>query len=354
MKAPFPWFGGKSRAAPLVWGALGADVANYIEPFAGSLASLLARPVTAIGTETVNDADGLLINFWRALQADPEAVAEWADWPVSECDLSARHLWLVGHRAALTERLQVDPEYYDVKIAGWWVWGICAWIGSGWCSGDGPWTSDGERWIGDAGRGINRQLPHLGDAGQGINRQLPHLGDAGRGINRQLPHLGDAGQGINRQLPHLGDAGRGIAYRRQWIAGFAERLRGVRICCGDWRRVLTDSVTIKHGITGILLDPPYPAGFDDAYSAGDGGDIWHECAAWAVEAGMDRRLRIVLCGYDGTWTPPGDWREVPWKARGGYGSAGSPGEANATRERLWLSPGCLGVAQQTALFGAAK
>lgn len=40
IKAPFPWFGGKSRAAPLVWQALG-DVKNFVEPFAGSLAVLL-------------------------------------------------------------------------------------------------------------------------------------------------------------------------------------------------------------------------------------------------------------------------------------------------------------------------
>lgn len=43
MKAPFPWFGGKSRAAPLAWAAMG-DVGAYCEPFAGSLACLLARP----------------------------------------------------------------------------------------------------------------------------------------------------------------------------------------------------------------------------------------------------------------------------------------------------------------------
>jgi hypothetical protein len=27
-KPPFPWFGGKSRIAPVVWRALGADVPN--------------------------------------------------------------------------------------------------------------------------------------------------------------------------------------------------------------------------------------------------------------------------------------------------------------------------------------
>lgn len=39
LKAPFPWFGGKSRVAPQVWERFG-DVDNYVEPFAGSLAVL--------------------------------------------------------------------------------------------------------------------------------------------------------------------------------------------------------------------------------------------------------------------------------------------------------------------------
>jgi len=43
VRAPFPWFGGKRRAAALIWRALG-DPPNYVEPFFGSGASLLARP----------------------------------------------------------------------------------------------------------------------------------------------------------------------------------------------------------------------------------------------------------------------------------------------------------------------
>jgi DNA adenine methylase len=329
MLAPFPWFGGKSRAAPLIWQAFGSDVRNYVEPFAGSLAALLARPGTDIGIETVNDADGFLANFWRALAADPDAVARHADWPVNEIDLSARHLWLVGQRESLTERLQVDPAFYDAKIAGWWVWGLCAWIGSGWCSGKGPWTSDGARWI---------DRRDAGNAGMGINRQLPHLGNAGRGINRKLPHLGDAGR---------------IA---DMLAPLSDRLRRVRVACGDWRRVVTDSVTVKHGATGVLLDPPYTDGFDaekGCYSAGGGADVWRDAAAWAVGAGTNPRLRIVLCGYEGCWEPPADWRAVPWKARKGYAGQGDGGNDNRHRERLWLSPGCLGGTVDPALFGAA-
>jgi site-specific DNA-adenine methylase len=47
LRAPFPWFGGKSRIAHLVWERFG-DVAHYIEPFAGSLAVLLGPTDRAV------------------------------------------------------------------------------------------------------------------------------------------------------------------------------------------------------------------------------------------------------------------------------------------------------------------
>ena len=77
LRAPFPWFGGKSRVAPLVWTRFG-DLPNYVEPFAGSLAVLLGRPTPPL-VETVNDLDCYLANFWRALTADPDKVARYAD-----------------------------------------------------------------------------------------------------------------------------------------------------------------------------------------------------------------------------------------------------------------------------------
>ena len=166
LKAPFPWFGGKSRVAHIVWDRFG-DVDNYVEPFAGSLAVLLGRPHRP-QTETVNDMDCMLANFWRAVKTDPDQLAQWTDWPVNEADLHARHLWLVN-REEFRERVKTDPEYFDVKIAGWWVWGISQWVGSGWCS-----RPD---WRGRAGCAANGEK---GVHSMGVNRQLPHLGDAGR------------------------------------------------------------------------------------------------------------------------------------------------------------------------------
>lgn len=71
LAAPFPYFGGKRRAAPAIWRALG-DPSGYVEPFAGSAAVLLARPeFKGRRVETINDADGWLVNVWRAIQLSP-------------------------------------------------------------------------------------------------------------------------------------------------------------------------------------------------------------------------------------------------------------------------------------------
>ena len=72
LKAPFPYFGGKSAVAARVWRALG-DVRHYMEPFFGSGAVLLARPNynPSVHVETVCDKAPHLANVWRALQFAP-------------------------------------------------------------------------------------------------------------------------------------------------------------------------------------------------------------------------------------------------------------------------------------------
>ena len=358
LAAPFPWFGGKANACEQVWTAFGL-VGNYVEPFAGSAAMLLGAP-EGKRVETINDFDGMVANFWRAIAADPDAVAHYADWPCNEVDLFARHSWLVRHRESLTDQLHADPAWFDAKAAGWWCWGACNWIGSGWCSGDGPWVHDGTTLVdsrklphlGDAGRGINRKLPHLGDAGRGINRQLPHLGNAGRGINRQLPHL-SAGQGINRQLPHL-SAGQGInrrAYIFEWFGKLHERLRDVRVTCGDWSRVVKDSVTTRHGLTAVFLDPPYAKGSMDYSAGGMGLGIAEAVRDWCAANGDDQALRIVLCGHAGEHDAllAHGWHIREWTARKGY-AVTDEAVANSASETLWCSPHCVPVSPVLDLF----
>lgn len=317
LQAPFPYFGGKSRACQEVWAAFGS-VKNYVEPFAGSVAMLLGAPDEK-RIETINDFDGFVANFWRAIAADPEAVAHYADWPCNEVDLFSRHSWLVRQTQCLTERLHAEPDWYDARIAGWWCWGACNWIGSGWCSGTGPWVHDGERIVkGNAGRGINRQLPHLGNAGQGINRQLPHL---------------SAGQGINRQQ-----------FIFDWFLHLHNRLRDVRVTCGDWGRVCKDSVTIRHGLTAVFLDPPYDKGEMDYGAGGMGLGISKDVRGWCVENGANPKLRIVLCGHAGEHDEllEHGWNIRHWSARKGY-AVTSEAVNNSKSETIWCSPHCEGA-----------
>ena len=316
LKAPFAWFGGKRAIAAEVWRRFGA-VANYVEPFCGSCAVLLSAPWPADRIETVNDADGLLANFWRALAKAPDEVAFHADWPCNENDLHARHAWLVGQKDSLQARLEGDPDYCDTKIAGWWCWGLALWIGGEFCSGRGPW-----------------QVVEAEDG----TRQLVHLGDAGQGVMRRLVHLGNAGQGD------------GILPRNEglyeWFRALADRLARVRVCCGDWSRVCTNAPTVLHGLTGAFMDPPYSreAGRDNAIYRTEDLSVAHDIRRWCLEHGGNPLLRIALCGYEGEdheELEAHGWRVWAWKASGGYASQGGRGDANRHRERVWFSPFCL-------------
>ena len=108
-----------------MWERFG-DVDNAVEPFMGSMAWLLRRPAEHFAAgyrvETANDVNHYVANFWRAVASDPAAVARWADWPVLEADLHARHKWLVRSQTANDFRrwMAEDPGHYDAKVAGWW------------------------------------------------------------------------------------------------------------------------------------------------------------------------------------------------------------------------------------------
>jgi hypothetical protein len=183
------------------------------------------------------------------------------------------------------------------------------------------------------------------------------LRNAGKGVNRQLPHLRNAGQGVNRKLPHLGDAGKGHPHREHLIGymrSLAKRLRYVRVACGDWRRVLTPSITFRHGVTGIVLDPPYGEGEVDYSAGGNRTSIAADVREWAIEQGGNPDMRIALCGYDGQHEMPSDWQVEEWTAAGGYSSTAegeTEGKANRYRERVWFSPACISQPTQGVLFG---
>ena len=349
MEAPFPYFGGKRRAAPLAWHAMG-DPGGYVEPFAGSAAVLLARPpFTGRRVETLNDADGWLVNAWRSIQLSPAETAAHAWGPVTEIDYHARLAWLQERRTPeLVAWLEGDPEAHDPKAAAWWLYVLACGIGDPF--GPGPWR------VVDGLLTDTRKLPHLGNAGRGVNRELPHLGDAGRGVNRKLPHLGDAGRG-DESATQAGastascptSATRELSH---YLHALAHRLRRVRITCGDWQRVVSPSVTratAGNSRVGIFLDPPYATSGDLYVEATDG--IAEQVRDWCLAAPAE--YRIVLCGYDEEHhaLEAHGWRRI--EGRSGAGAGYSTRRDNGRRERLWLSPACIAAGQDTLFGGAA-
>lgn len=389
LKAPFPAFGGKSRIADRVWERFG-DVRNYVEPFAFSAAVLLRRPGGPGTVETVNDRNAFVSNFWRAVQSDPEAVAMHADWPVNESDLHARHRWLVGsdEAAAALQAVRDDAGAFNARIAGWWCWGACCWIGTGWCdeSQQLPHMTNGR-----GVNGLSQQLPHM-TAGMGVHNadpapRRPGMSQVGWGVNAgseshakrprvaafDVPGIGVAATlADDTHRPQLADAfsrGRGVngndslgscEARRRWITDWmhrlADRLRPVRVCCGHWARVCDSPSTMTRlGLTGVFLDPPYRTTLGcgkvnrtkHIYASDKNQNInalCDEVQAWCLKWGADPEVRIALCGLEGEYpeVEAAGWTVESWKSNGGYGNRkGGAENENAARERVWYSPACL-------------
>jgi len=127
-----------------------------------------------------------------------------------------------------------------------------------------------------------------------------------------------------------------------WMNDLHTRLRDVRITCGDWSRVVKDSVTTRHGLTGIFLDPPYEKGAMDYGAGGMKQGIAKDVQAWCAANGDNPKIRIVLCGHVNEHDAllEHGWHIRKWQARLGYAKT-DEAVANSAGETLWCSPHCV-------------
>jgi hypothetical protein len=276
---------------------------EYLEPFAGSAAMLLAAPEPA-PLEVIGDINFHVANFWRAVKFQPQAVARWSDYPVSHVDLDARHRWLVeaARTRALREAL-ADAEWPgDARAAAWWAYGQCAWIGSRWCEKDE---------IEDANAG------QAADAGAWVTSPIPFISHCGTGVQSKIPQI-STGKGLQADT----DA-------EAWLEHLSRRLRRVRVLHAQWDRCLNH--TYGGEDTAIFLDPPY-RGFERTYTQAAQAPVADAVAEWCRR---QTGLRIALCGLVGDYDLPG-WRTMTWDR----GKATYSGRQTTAKECVWFSAEC--------------
>ncbi len=294
----------------------------------------MARPNYAASEtmESVCDKDGFLANVWRAMQAAPEEVARWCDYPVNHADLNARRRVLLKNESNLLENLVADDQWCDPKMAGYWIWAASCWIGSGL-------TRPNAR-------------PHIGHGGMGVHAigKRPHISNGGMGVHTmgQRPHISHGGMGDATTAADVSAPFNTNIYKH--FRQLSERLRYVRVVCGDWTRVCGGNWQDQVGDVGIFMDPPYGiTDRDTDLYHHDSTDVAVDVMAWCLERGSRPSHRIVLAGYDEyTELLSNGWTGLNWNACGGYANIGDgASKQNRKREMLYFSPFCLNTGEIT-------
>ena len=291
----FPYIGGKYTIAPEINRRFGA-IDTRIDAFTGSSSWILASEPAKY--EIVNDLDGYVVNYLRAVKYAPEEVARHLDFPRAELELIAYHHYTRDRLPELVARLGGDPDYYDPILAARWAY-VMAY----------------------------KLDPSLQKPGGWLVRDGRLMYARGEGRIRGSMTT------THRVLARL------VKERRvsEYVAALSERLRGVQVWWNDFEVVVEKADRSEFGVVGILLDPPYPRHLRDYDYDTDDADIWNRAARWAVANGDNPKLRIAICGYndaDSDALFPHSWRRFVWR-RSGLGQY-------KDKECIWFSPHCGG------------
>jgi len=295
MRQLFPYVGGKYTIAPEINRRFGT-IDTRIDAFTGSSSWILASP--PVKHEIVNDLDGYVVNYLRAVKYAPDEVARHLDFPRAELELIAYHHYTRDRLPELVARLGGDPDYYDPILAARWAYVMA-----------------------------HKYDPSLNKSGGWLVHDGRLIYERGAGRIR----------GSLNSRPSL--LARLINERRvsEYVAALSERLRNVCIFWNDFEVVAGKAKQPELGVVGILLDPPYPRHLHNYDYDTDGADVWHRAARWAVSNGDNPRLRIAVCGYNDAESDalfPSGWARFVWR-RSGIGK-------NKDRECIWFSPHCKG------------
>ena len=295
MRQLFPYIGGKYTIAPEINRRFG-EVDTRIDAFTGSSSWILASEPAKY--EIVNDLDGYVVNYLRAVKYAPDKVARHLDFPRAELELIAYHHYTRDRLPELVARLGGDPDYYDPVLAARWAYVMA-----------------------------HSLMHEYKRAGSWLVRDGRLRYERGTGRIR--------GSMTSRHLLLT----RLLKERRvfEYITSLNERLRCVQVWWNDFEVVVEKADRSEFGVVGVLLDPPYPRHLRDYDYDTDGAGIWQRAARWAVANGDNPKLRIAVCGYGDAESDalfPQTWARFVWR-RSGIGQY-------KDRECIWFSPHCGG------------
>ncbi|MCY4356862.1 MAG: hypothetical protein OXD01_04995 [Gammaproteobacteria bacterium] len=196
--------------------------------------------------------------------------------------MTARHKWLIKWGNQHKQKIIDDAEYFDMKVAGWWVWGISLWIGGGWCA-----------------EPVDNRRPTID----------PRGGAKGIQALSKRPIIKPSGGFGGTQA---------LQYKNQlveFIGRLSERLKNVIVLGGDWSKCLGDTPLMHTPDSpkppvSVLLDPPYltEKRTTSLYISDIDGTSDHVALqSWKWALDNAQKYKIAYCCHEGDFELPEGW-----------------------------------------------
>ena len=267
--------------------------------------------------------------------------------------------------------MHIDPDWYDVRMAGWWCWMVSNAIDMGRMAYPTEKMTKNYNAAMKAAQGFvldweNENIrSHFPDI-EGQKKDRPHVSGSIGVMSKtrkvgsgQWPHAyGDKGVMANKSRNNL----------LEWMYELAARIEHYIVLCKEWHEIVSsrtvlNTVPSESSYSALFLDPPYDLGEDERESnlySVDDTNIAAAVRQWlftpqerdGIKPWYHPRLRIILCAYEGDHAPIPDSTVYQWEQPDGYYVQRTSLKSWDKREILICNPACVPVhdTEQQSLF----
>ena len=117
-KPPFPWIGSKEKIAPYILQLFPPKLTQYVEPFGGSGAVLLALPPDPNRLDIYNDLDAELVNLFSCIkECSNVLLRELRFLPIHGRKLFEYYRDFVAHKEVYFQNVQAESNASEIAPA---------------------------------------------------------------------------------------------------------------------------------------------------------------------------------------------------------------------------------------------